>query len=53
MDFNQNVMIDKCETATLLEAIGNTEEYARKFSYRADINSAQKYCDQMFDVLYM
>lgn len=53
MDFNQNWMVDRCETAMLLESMGNTEEYSKKFSFHADLNSAQKYCDQMFDVLYM
>ena len=49
MDFNKNGMIDKCESAMIMVQDGSSEEYAKKFAYRAGLYDIKYDCDNMFD----
>jgi len=49
MDFNKNGLIDKCESAMVIKHYGSSEEYAKKFAYRAGLLDIKADCDNMFD----
>jgi len=51
MDFNGDGKVSRCENAALLAHMGNSEEYAKKYSFRA-VWDAKTECDNLFDPLY-
>jgi hypothetical protein len=52
LDFNKNGVLDRCEDATLLYAVGNTQEYALKYSHYVSHAIVQRRCQQVFNPLY-
>ncbi len=38
IDLNGNGLLDRCEDANLLNILGNTEEYSKKYSHRVWYN---------------
>lgn len=44
MDLDGNKMVDRCENAKFLKGIGNTDEYASKFSSAQSLPQAQEWC---------
>lgn len=52
LDLNNNGMLDRCEDATLLHALGNTKEYALTYSHHVPHSWAHRRCDQFFNPLY-
>ena len=51
MYFNGDGHVARCEMATLLVHLGNSEEYAKKYSFRA-VWDAKTECNNLFDPLY-
>ena len=51
-DANKNGNMDRCEDATFLNMLGNTEEYAKKYSHNVPHAAAKRRCDQIFNPLY-
>ena len=50
MDLNGNGVLERCEDATFLHNImGNTKEYAKKYSHRVWKNQSKMRCDQLFN----
>lgn len=49
---NNNDMMDRCEDATFLNAIGNTKEYSMKYSHHVPHSWYKRRCDQLFNPLY-
>lgn len=53
IDHNKNDWIDRCEDANILKHLmGNTEEYARKYSHSLPKIASIERCDQLFNPLY-
>lgn len=51
MDFNGDGKISRCDSAILLKHFGNTEEYAKKYAFRAAWDTTTE-CNNFFDPLY-
>lgn len=45
IDTNKDGLIDRCEDARFLYAIGNTEEYSLNYGGYGSLLDLQKYCD--------
>jgi hypothetical protein len=51
MDFDGDGRVSRCDSAILLKHLGNTEEYAKKYSFRPTYDSVTE-CNNFFDPLY-
>ena len=51
MDFDGDGTVSRCDSAILLKHLGNTEEYAKKYSFRPTYDSVTE-CNNFFDPLY-
>jgi hypothetical protein len=48
-DTNGNGLLERCEDAHLLNFLGNTEEYSKKYSHRVFSNQVDMRCEQLFN----
>ncbi len=51
MDFDGDGKVSRCDSAILLKQLGNTDEYAKKYSFRPTWDTTTE-CNNRFDPLY-
>ena len=49
IDLNGNGLLEICEDANFLHVLGNTKEYAKKYSHRVYRNQNDMRCEQLFN----